>query len=304
MADVCSRQTGVELNFEGGKTECVCFFHGKGSKEDKRTEQPTLHVSLASRRQVKVRIVRQYTHLGSILHFSTSCLPDVQHKSRAADATFARLCSTLLHNAELSVKEKKQLVLGLAHAKIDSGSGLWTPRTQTETNAMNHACMKHWRGACRPILGVSSKFLDDAAVCSMLIVLPPDTVLQIARVRQLKVLSEHPDSFPREVVTEARDWLELTFADFGEVLCTVLPCPLLDLGNCWASIRPSAHKIPNPLRAYKRHVLGVLAEDSEFHLTRCRTLWKFEQAGGVQLKIRNFHMFANRAGRDMRGKLD
>ena len=48
VADAGSRQTGIELNFDAGKTECVCLFHGHGSKEVRRTtltaEQPTYTV--------------------------------------------------------------------------------------------------------------------------------------------------------------------------------------------------------------------------------------------------------------------
>ena len=292
MADVCSRQTGVALNFDAGKTECVCFFHGRGSKEVKRQvlscQQPAFQVSLESGKQVQVRIVPQYVHLGSVLHFSTSCTADVQNKSRIADATFARLCSTLLRNPELSVAEKRQLVLGLVHAKLDFGSGLWMPRTPAETNLIHHSFMKHWRAACRPLLGVSSKYLEDDAVCSMLGVLPPADVLRVARVRQLRVLCMHPDPFLREVVSEACDWLQTTIADFNAM---VHACahdsgfPVLVLEHCWSLLRPHALKVPGLLRSYKRHVLRVLQVDSEFHLQRCRTLWKFEQAGGLQLKL-------------------
>ena len=291
-ADACSRRTGIELNFDVGKTECVCLFNGKGSKEVRRTvlsaEQPTFTVSLESGRDVAVRIVPQYTHLGSILHFSGSCLQDVQEKSRHADAIFARLSRTLLRNPELSLPEKRQLVLGLVHSKLSFGAGLWMPRTQTEHAIIHTDFMKHWRSACRLLTGVSSKFLDDDALCALLGVLPPAEVLRIARVRQLRVHCLHPDPFLREVVQAAFDWLEQALHDLGhmwQVCYPEEPLPSLTPLNCWAPLASLASKFPALLRAFKQHWLRLLALDSDFHLRQCQTLWRFEKAGGIQLKL-------------------
>ena len=230
----------------------------------------------------------QYTHLGSILHFSGSCLQDVQCKGRQADATFARLSRTLLRNPELTLPEKTQLVLGLVHAKLGHGAGLWMPRTQTKHAAIHFAFMKHWRSAFRWLTGVSSKFLEDDALCSLLGVLPPDEVLRIARVRQLKVLCTHPDPFLREVVQAAFDWLECTLGDFSHMWRVCFPeehLPELTPTTCWPVLLPLANRIPSLLRAFKKHWLDTLAVDSDFHLQRCKTLWRFEKAGGIQLKI-------------------
>ena len=281
-AEACSRRTGVELNFEAGKTECVCFLHGAQSRSVRRdllaSQEPAISVLLDNGRRVSIRVVEQYVHLGSVLHFSGSCLHDVQRKGREADVVYARLHRTLLRNPELSFAEKRQLILGLVHAKLDFGAGLWLAQTEQETRAIRNAYMKHWRSASRALSGIPAKFMDDEAVCSILGVLHPLHVTRVARVRQLLVVASHPDDFLRQAVLVADDWLRLTLDDVQQMTVTcgwVWQFPTEVSMPCFAFVARHDKDIRALIRAYSKRVLRDAAESRDLHARRGEALARF-----------------------------
>ena len=77
-AEACSRRTGVELKFDAGTTECVCFFHGAESRRVRMellaSQEPAIPVVLDNGRLVRIRVVEQCVHVRSDLHFSVPAL--------------------------------------------------------------------------------------------------------------------------------------------------------------------------------------------------------------------------------------
>ena len=291
-AEACSRRTGVELNFEAGKTECVCFLHGAESRAVRRellaSQDPAIQVTLDNGRTVGIRVVEQYVHLGSVLHFSGSCLPDVQRKSREADVVYARLHRTLLRNPELSLGEKRQLILSLVHSKLDFGAGLWLPQTEQELRTVRTAYMKHWRSACRVLTGVSAKFMDDDAVCSLLGVLPPHHVTRIERIRQLLVVARHPDVFLRQAVLVADDWIRLVCDDVQQMVVVCAwdwSAPSVIDMQYFDFVKTNAKALHSLIRTYAKQVLADAAERRALYVKKGSILSNFEKVGGVQLKL-------------------
>ena len=161
-ADHHSRCTGVMLNFEKGKTEALCCFRGRGSRETRRallsTDHPTLSVELANGHSTNVRIVESYTHLGFRVQHTASCAADVESKIQSTNPVFERLRRTLLRNEELTAREKTELVRSLVISRSCFGAALWNPTTHKEEHLCSTAYHKYWRQAFQHITGHSAIF--------------------------------------------------------------------------------------------------------------------------------------------------
>ena len=192
-ADHHSRCTGVKLNFEKGKTEALCCFRGRGSRETRRSllsvDHPIVSVELANSQFADVRLVESCTHLGFRVQHTASCAADVQAKTQGANPVFERLRRTLLRNAELTAAEKTELVRSLVISRSCFGAGLWNPCTHKEESLCLTAYHKFWRQAFRHITGHSAIFLTDAEVCEGLGIVGAASFLDAERIRQLHTIS-------------------------------------------------------------------------------------------------------------------
>ena len=206
-----SRAIGVELNFDKGKTEALCAFRGPGSKAVRRellsSDCPSIPVTLRSGQVANLRLVESYAHLGSVVNHAASPVGDIRAKVQAAMPCLERLRRTLLRNQELSSTEKIELVRSLIIAKVSYGSAIWCPTTAQEENACCMAFGKIWRQALRPILGLSSLYLDDDEVCGLLGVLTPQQSLAVERIRQLTLVVKHGPSFLWACLLAEGKWL-------------------------------------------------------------------------------------------------
>ena len=216
-----SRATGIQLNFDPGKTEVVCAIRGPGSRRLKRellaVDNPGIPVNLTTGQLTHVRLVQQYVHLGSLVTYTGSTAADAKNKPLAAIPVFRRLKCTLLRNPALTPAEKSELVRALVVAKVGFASALWCPVGDRETHATYNAFSRYWRQALRQTHAVSSKFLTDAEVCEAMGALQPRQFLAAERVRQLNlVLAEGPGFLWRSLIA-ARRWLDLAFAALAEV---------------------------------------------------------------------------------------
>ena len=290
IAEEESRAGGVLLNFSAGKTEALVIFRGAGSRAVRRshltTDQPKTTVELATGMLVDVRLVDCYLHLGHLVSFSGSCLEDIRQRAAAANHVYRRLRATLLRNRALTVDERKLLVKSLVHSKLSYGAGLWVPQNKAEHEAVQHAFMVHWRRSCRLLCGFGSKFLTDDEVCAALEVASPRAVITAARLRQLHVVLRHGQGFLWSTIECEKSWLEQVIIDLSEVITQLeIQSSPPEIGSGVAQLLPWLHKLPSWA---KRYVAASAAANSvlkEAAQTKARALFRFEQLGGVQLKI-------------------
>ena len=216
-----SRSAGVALNFEPGKTEAVCCFRGPKSRQVKRAvlldSQPTLPVRLTDGRNISLRIVSKYTHLGSVVSYCGSSSADIKAKPKAATPVFRRLRSTLLRNPNLETTEKVELVRSLVIAKVGFGSALWVPSGSRDASSCFHAVGRFWRQSFGKVYGKSSKLLTDDEVCHALGALSPAQFFRVERVRQLLVVARAGPGFLWQVLQASEDWLSMAFQSMDEV---------------------------------------------------------------------------------------
>ena len=224
-AEKLSRDTGVLLNFDQGKTEALVLFNGKDSLSMRRAhltqDEPTVEVVLCCGDTIKLRLVRQYEHLGGRVVHTGSCLPDVKKRARLAEGTFQQLASTLLRNSVLEQGEKVHLLSGLVINKLFFGAGLWSLETNAEERALHAAAMSFYRRSLRPIFGLSSKHLCDEEVCCLLGVLSPRQLHYVAMIRQLRVVILQGPGFLWDVLCEAHVWLKAAFDALSHVLAVL-----------------------------------------------------------------------------------
>ena len=287
-----SRSIGVELNFEQGKTEALCAFRGPGSKAVRRTllssDSPCIPVTLRNDKVVHLRLVESYVHLGSVVNHSASPIGDIRAKVQSATPCFERLRRTLLRNQELSVKEKTELVRSLIVAKVAYGSALWCPTTLQEEQACCMAFGKIWRQALRPILGLSSLYLDDDEVCRVLGVLSPQQSLQVERVRQLALVVEHGPSFLWACLLEEGKWLAHALRAL-QAICSHLQITEMPLGGVSDSTLAGLRCHATRLRALPRRYCKSVLQDRNCGPIRekaaLRTKWESEGWVPVTLAV-------------------
>ena len=281
-----SRASGVEVNFDKGKTEALCFFRGPNSRLTRRQllqgDHPSVPLALRNGRTVDLRLVDSYVHLGSVVSYSASPTADAKAKAQSAAHPFDRLRKTLLRNPELTTPEKVELVRSLIVAKLTYGASLWTPRSTAESHACPHALAKFWRFAFRPITGLSSTLLTDTEVCHALGTLAADELLSLERVRQLSlVVGEGPSALWDCLLIESA-WLSLAF-DALRIICSQLDFSFgrdlpSDHAVCLVFLRANAatlHRLPGKYRLSLLHDIDPapgLAKARD-HTTREKQGW-------------------------------
>ena len=224
-------------------------------------------------------------HLGHLVSFGGGCLEDVKSRSLSANIVFRRLRATLLRNAALTVEERVYLVRSLVHS-LCYGAGLWVPSNRSEQEAIQRAFMVHWRQSCRLLCGVGSKFLTDDEVCAALGVAPPAAIMVSARLRQLDVVLRHGPGFLWKTLEAEQGWLSLVKQDIVEAL------QLLDVHipaqTDWDGLQdllPLQPQLSNWARRYTALAAHNSASLQSAALAKARALFRFEQLGGIQLKV-------------------
>ena len=284
-ADFHSRCTGVRLNFEQGKTEALCCFRGRGSREVRRTlltaENPTINVGLRHGGSVAIRLVESYTHLGFRVVHNASPNADVQKKIQQANPTFERLRCTLLRNSELSASEKTTLVRSLVISKSCFGAALWSPVSKREEQ-LCHTCLhKFWRKAFRHITGHSAIFLTDEEVCSALQTLDASSFLHVERLRQLHVIVSAGPCFLWDCLVHAHSWLHAAIQSFKFVcskLCVQVGLHLPeDPKTCLGFLRTHTTLLGRLPRRFSREVLS--RSDGDAALAKAKASTDLERCG-------------------------
>ena len=289
-ADHCSRDTGVRLNYDCGKTEALVFFRGCRSLDVRREylscDAPAIPVELSNGETVRVRLVQHYDHLGGRVCHSGSCLDDIKRRAGMTEAVFQRLKKTLLRNPELSSAEKAYLVVSLIVNKFAFGAGLWPLHTQLEERTFRASLMSYFRRSVRPLYGFSSKFLCDDDVCAILDVLSPGQLHRSLLVRQLRVVVLQGPGYLWDTLCDAREWLERAFGALGSVLAVLGLEWHLSAGwlNRLHELQERAEQLRRLPKQYRRKVLRNRATVKDSAFAKARALQDFEKSGGVVLR--------------------
>ena len=286
-----SRFIGVNLNFESGKTEALLVLRGRRNMSVRREllapSEPGLDITLCDGRNVRLRVVEAYKHLGSLVSHTASCREDIVARGRAAELIFKRLQHTLLRNPALEHHEKTYLVRSLVVNKFCYNAGLWVFTARSDEALYKSTLMSYYRRSVWPILQISTKFLTDLEVCASLKVLPPLDILRVERVRQLRSVVYHDAGFLWELVVHASLWLEHALEDLREVLHELM----LD----WGELKPTASCLDSLMVRFRgdRQLLKRFAQSrirrqqqlQETALAKASLIHRIARIGGVVVHI-------------------
>ena len=121
---------GLLLNFDKGKSECMLNLRGPGSRGLNRSlfqvERPHLVLDVDGYGAIPLRIVRQYKHLGNVLHASGHCMTEMRIRVGAANTAFNAHRKSIYQNTRLSLDRRVQIfqacVLSILYWNIET----WT----------------------------------------------------------------------------------------------------------------------------------------------------------------------------------
>ncbi|CAE7301905.1 CACNA1H [Symbiodinium sp. CCMP2592] len=179
---------GLEANLGEGKTEAMVVVHGQGSQQVRRdllcTPQPTICFPGPQGEQC-VRLVPEYIHLGCVLRADGSDLPGLFHRERQAMLLYRPIRRRLLSNPFLTEVEKCGLLKSRILPCFLHGAGLLVLATSRERAKFEDTIYRLYRGAFRPILGVSCTGFTNLEVVSALGMPTPEELLLTHRARTL-----------------------------------------------------------------------------------------------------------------------
>ncbi|CAE7586002.1 CACNA1S [Symbiodinium sp. CCMP2592] len=179
---------GLEANLGEGKTEAMIVVHGQGSQNVRRdmlcTSHPTVTFPGPNGDQC-VRLVPEYTHLGCVLRADGSDFPGLVHRERQAMLLYRPVRRRLLSNPYLTEAEKCGLLTTRILPCFLHGAGMLVLSTSRERVKFEDTVYRMYRGAFRPILGVSCKGFTNLEVVSALGMQTPDELLLTHRARTL-----------------------------------------------------------------------------------------------------------------------
>ncbi|CAE7487237.1 unnamed protein product [Symbiodinium sp. CCMP2592] len=176
---------GIAINWGQGKSELLPIFYGPGARSQRTqwcaSEGATFPVALPGGASISAHITPAYIHLGSLADIKGGDAEDIRRRRLLARELQAPLMK-LLCNPFLEAREKVDLLLSMPVARFKHGAGLWRLEKKREKEAFHAGYMELLRRAFRPIVGCSTKGLQDEDICDGL------GVLNAEELRAIEVL--------------------------------------------------------------------------------------------------------------------
>ena len=140
---------GMSINVKPGKTEAILIDRGKNVKREKdhlftSESDACFSVYLGREEEVRINIVPQYKHLGSIITTSGSLVPEARQRVRSAMNAFAPLAKTL---SSKSVSLQRRIMLGwsLVASRLFYNVHVWSRFAGKARTTINVMYMRIWR---------------------------------------------------------------------------------------------------------------------------------------------------------------
>ena len=193
--------TGVEVNYAPGKTEALLYHGGKGADRARREifidGAATVNVKLPSARQVALRCVSEYVHLGTTRRYNASCEAAIVRRDGLAREKFQPFKRHVLANHHLTCKERQELFKAVIMARFLHGIGTLEFPCGKVRALFARKYMGLVRGAIRPLHGVPCRRLTDEQACALMGVVTPQEATHGAVVRTLAFVASKGDSYLR-----------------------------------------------------------------------------------------------------------
>ena len=209
LLDLCEQHL-MTPNLGKGKTELMLCFHGAGSRKLKvRHYGPQANGSftvVCERRTVEITLVKEYRHLGGVLHHTGDQFREVAQRLAIGHGAFNQHRRLLYHNVGIDVQKRQEIFNTLVLTKILYGADSWIAGDLRTMKKFEAAVMKLYRRLQK--LKPEDHMPADAILSNM--TLPtPATLLRRTRLRYLAVLfrCEVPDVW--HLFCEDRQWVHV-----------------------------------------------------------------------------------------------
>ena len=228
------RLLGVETNFAAGKTEAVLHLCGKGSQQVQRDcllgvdHGPCsgIAVALPDGKDIRLRCVSRYTHLGTIRTGGAEVAGDISRRLGLAREALKPVRARLLCNANFTEAEKRSFLFSLVLSRLLHNAGTWVFQTKGHSAAYRKGYVSLLRACVRPVLGYPCRRLTDQQVCAVLGAMLPQEAIACARIRVLAAITDRGHPFLQAVLMHERQWWNHALEDV-RIVADVLRDPQL-----------------------------------------------------------------------------
>ena len=180
-------------NLDRGKTEALVSLVGKDSRK-LRTElfcgqEPSIALSSTLWPEARLRLVPRYKHLGGILHWSGSLLPEVKTRCAQAWQAFRKHRRLVFGSPMVTHREKALLFQSLVLSSLLYGAGTWPVVEGEVVDKIQGTLVSMGRQMLRPTYRFEEACHLGARKILAVARLPPAGVLlHVERLRHLSVV--------------------------------------------------------------------------------------------------------------------
>ena len=208
----CLHEIGIQINTDRGKTEVMLSFQGHGSKTAKRhwvvDNQSRFQACMPNGTKTWVHITASYTHLGSVVSWSGSPVPDIRRRLALALEAAPGVRRHILANDGFRWQEKMHMFSSIVMGRFLHGAGLWVLHTKEHQQAYQTAYMTLVKKAAWPVLGHSAQAIPDDLLCAALGQFSAEVQRRMDILQQLSWISRQDCPFFRRLLLEGT-WLPL-----------------------------------------------------------------------------------------------
>ena len=182
---------GLKLSFAAGKTELLLHPLGKGHQLVRQklftAQEPTVCFLPEVGTTTWVRLVRDYTHLGSAVDVTGNVAKDIQRRLGHARAAARPLRRQVFGCPQVPLPTRCMLFRSLVLSRLLHNVGSWVHLTQTNRQSWQGGCISLYR---QLLLGRdATAFFHNHDLCQKLRLPPPLDLLRFQRLRLLALVA-------------------------------------------------------------------------------------------------------------------
>ena len=229
LCDICWRH-GLEPNFSAGKTEGMLHLRGKGSAAEKKKlydkESPEVIIPSTLRRQVKLKLVSKYKHLGFMVTTGHKVRAEINARLGQMRTAYNRHKKQVYENKAIP-RIKRMRILGVQVLSIlRYNLGTWPLLGAKDWQCYSGAIMRMYRGIAKAETKEETlRFWTDGQVCAYLGAPSPQVLLHEARLSYFASMVRsgpdelwavgHTNSPWYQAIEKAFEWLNYNTAGYN-----------------------------------------------------------------------------------------
>ena len=228
---------GMSINWKPGKTEAILVLRGKNAKAEKSRIQTSenqcyFDVSPNSEENVRIHIVPQYKHLGSIITASGSLVPEARQRVKSAMHAFAPLVKHIFNSTRIGTQRRARIGWSLVASRLFFNVHVWSKFEGKARSIINVMYMRLWRRICGDPRFQKTNWTD-REVRTWLAVPSVDCYVRQRRLLYLSRLAR------TQFDAECMPWISLIARDIAVLRDNVggkldeLPSPHVSLESYW-----------------------------------------------------------------------